>query len=169
MVNAPWLSRALWADGDVREEARKELVTHGTAAIKPLTALLSSPDAQTRWEAAKALGQIHHREAAAALALCLADEHRDVRWVAAEGLIALGDDALEPVLEELVAHASSVWVRKEATHILNAFGEDNPPIALVLKALSGLAPLFEVPVAAFDALKELRNQAFTSARRNPRR
>ena len=156
-------------NGGVREEARTNLIAWGTAAIKPLVSLLSSPDTQTRWEVAKALGEIHHRDATTALASCLADEHRDVRWVAAEGLIAIGRNALEPVLEELIAHADSVWVRSEAEHILHAQGKDHPALLPVLQALTGRAPLFEVPVAAFDALKELRNQTFTSSRRNPRR
>ena len=145
-------------DGDVREESRKSLVAHGTAAIKPLIALLPSADAQTRWEVVKALGQIHHPDAAPALASCLADEHRDVRWVAAESLITIGHDALEPVLEELIAHADSIWVRKEASHILHALGGETPALAPVIKALAGMAPLFEVPVAAFDALKGLRDR-----------
>ena len=154
-------------NGGIREEARKKLIAHGSEAIKPLVALLSSPDIQTRWEVAKALGEIHHREAAAALASCLADEHRDVRWVAAEGLIAIGDDALEPVLEELIAHADSVWVRGEAEHILRSCSGDHPALTPVLKALTGRAPLFEVPVAAFNALKALR--AATSSRPRPLR
>lgn len=156
-------------EGGVREEARKNLVARGAAAVGPLIALLSSQDTQTRWEAAKALGGIRHRDAAAALATCLGDEHRDVRWVAAEGLIAIGQEALEPVLEELIAHADSVWVRGEAEHILRDQVEDTPALSPVLKALGGRAPLFEVPVAAFEALKALRTRPITSSRRNPRR
>lgn len=157
------------ADGDVREDARRQLVARGSAAIGAMTEVLSSPDPQTRWEAAKALGEIRHSEAGAALASCLNDEHRDVRWVAAAGLIAIGRDALEPMLEELIAHADSVSVREEATHVLHSLTGENPEVIPVLKALSGAAPLFEVPVAAFDALQQLRNQTRMTSKRGTRR
>ena len=88
----------------------------------------------------------------------LADGHPDVRWLAAESLIALGDYALAPLLEELIAHADSVWVREGAAHVLSKLGEHVPNIRSVLAAMNGAAPLFEVPVAAFEALRDLRNQ-----------
>ena len=150
---------------EVRESSRKMLITHGISAIKPLTALLSSRDPQIRWEAAKSLGEIHHKDSAAALASCLGDEHRDVRWVAGEGLISMGRDALEPVLKELIGHADSVWVRGEAEHILRAQSEGRAALLPVLDALIGRAPLFEVPVAAFHALKGVRTPAATSPKR----
>ncbi len=163
------VERLTSTQADVREEARRNLIARGRDAIKPLVALLPSPDAQTRWEVAKALGEIHHPDASTALASCLADEHRDVRWVAAEGLVAIGRVALEPVLEELIAHADSVWVRTGAEHILRAQAGDYPCVQPVLKALTGRAPLFEVPVTAFEALKELRNLKVTSSKQSPHR
>ena len=68
------------------------------------------------------------------------------------------DEALAPLLEELIAHADSVWVREGAAHVLSKLGEHVPNIRSVLAAMNGAAPLFEVPVAAFEALRDLRNQ-----------
>ncbi len=148
--------------GDVRDEARRELAAHGQKAVAPLIGLLSSPEAHTRWEAAKALGEIRTKEAAAALASSLNDEHRDVRWVAAESLAGLGRDAIAPVLEELISHADSVGVRTGAAHVLSALVREEKMVEIVLAALNGAAPIFDVPVAAYEVLRALRNRSITS-------
>lgn len=155
--------------GSVRENARKGLVAYGEEAVTHLVPLLSSQEAHTRWEAAKALGEIRNKESAAALASALDDEHRDVRWVVAESLVAIGRDAVVPVLEELVSHADSVGVRTGAAHVLGALVREETILEVVLAALHGAAPIFDVPVAAFEVLRALRNPSVTSSSRTPRR
>jgi len=91
----------------IRERARVQLVKHGRDAVEPLRHLLKSPDRQVRWEAVKTLGEIKGERAVDALVLSLSDEKRDIRWIAAQGLIACGETTLIPLLEEVIAHADS--------------------------------------------------------------
>jgi hypothetical protein len=62
---------------------------------------------RTRWEAAKALSEIADPLAATALVNALEDDDADIRWVASEGLTALGRDGLEPLLAALLERAGS--------------------------------------------------------------
>lgn len=78
-----------------RERARRELVKAGSVCVIPLIRELKSPLPHVRWEAAKSLGFIKDVNSASALAESLNDRSHDVRWVAAEALIALGRPGLE--------------------------------------------------------------------------
>ncbi len=146
-------------DPHVREVARTGLLRYGKAAIKPLIELLSSADPHTRWEAAKTLVELRRAEAAEALVASLIDTSRDVRWLAAEGLIAIGSPALGPLLHGLISHAESVWMRKGGAAVLHALGneENFEIVAPVLRALEDGAPLVAVPVAAHESLDRLRS------------
>ena len=66
----------------------------GKPAVPSLIQLLSHRKPHVRWEAAKALGGIADPIAAFALVNAQKDRDGDVRWLAAEGLAALGRDAL---------------------------------------------------------------------------
>jgi HEAT repeat protein len=153
------LIAALSADeADVREGARRALVSVGRNAVEPLRHLLKSPERQLRWEAVKALGEIKGERAVDALVLSLSDEKRDIRWLAAQGLISCGETALIPLLEELIAHADSAWVRDGAAHVLRS-SLDKPPFCIaspVLDALSNEASTFEVPAIAYEVLRSIR-------------
>jgi len=145
-------------EAPVRERARKELVRYGRDAVDHLRHLLKLPESRVRWEAVKALGEIKGERAVDALVLSLSDEKRDIRWLAAQGLIACGDTALVPLLEELLAHVDSVWVREGAGQVLRGL-VDNPHYniaAPVLDALNSTAAPFEVPVVAYEVLKTIR-------------
>jgi HEAT repeat protein len=71
-----------------------------------------------RWEAAKALSEIADPVIAPELVATLEDSSPDIRWLAAEGLIALERAALPSLLQTLMAHSESVWLREGAHHIL---------------------------------------------------
>ena len=145
-------------DGLVRVRARKCLVAIGSRAVGSLIEALANPKEVVRWEAAKALGQIHDPAAAQALVGVLDDEMFDVRWLAAEGLGAMGCKALVPLLQALSKHPDSVWLRRGAHHVLRNLAakclEDvwRP----VLAALENVEPLIEVPFAAMAALDKLK-------------
>jgi len=145
-------------DGLVRVRARKCLVAIGGRAVGSLIEVLTNPKEVVRWEAAKALGQIHDPAAAQALVGALEDEMFDVRWLAAEGLGAIGCKALVPLLQALSRHPDSVWLRGGAHHVLSKLAakciEDvwRP----VLAALENVEPLVEVPFAAKAALDRLK-------------
>jgi HEAT repeat protein len=141
----------------VRTNARQSLVAMGGPAVAPLIEALADPKRQVRWEAAKALSQIADPAAAPALARALRDRGFGVRWLAAEGLIALGSKGLVPLLRALIDHSDSVWLRQGAHHVLHdlAKGILKDLVQPVLAALEGVEPSLEVPVAAETALRAL--------------
>jgi HEAT repeat protein len=94
-------------DGLVRVRARRALVTIGAKTVTALEEVLKSKDLGKRWEAAKALGQIKDPRATEALIRALEDEMFDVRWLAAEGLIAIGRPVLVPLMRRLTKETDS--------------------------------------------------------------
>lgn len=146
-------------DGATRRTARSALVAMGHAAVGPLVQLLDADDNQTRWEAAKALGEIGGEDAVRALVKKLDDNNRDVRWVATAGLMSSGEQALDPLLHELIIKSGSVWVREAGIRIIDSLLNERNRETLrpVLAALKSRAPIFNVPIAAYDALQSLRS------------
>jgi pyruvate-formate lyase-activating enzyme len=90
------------------------------------------------------------------------DDEPAVRWLAARALVALGRDALEPVLLELEQGANNAWMRTGVHHVLHALLEkgavDTEEVEPVLEALENLEPRVEAPVAAYHALRKLRGE-----------
>lgn len=147
-----------WAD---RHDARTRLARLGDAAVAPVTALLGDPREQVRWEAAKTLSDMASPKAAPALVRALTDEDSfGVRWVAAEGLVKLGRDALEPLFLALMVRPRSVYLRVGAHHVLIAARRrgDAELIEPVLEALGGYSPRFDLPLVARESLIRLREQ-----------
>jgi HEAT repeat protein len=144
-------------DGLVRVRARKSLVAIGGRSVKPLITALASKKEWVRWEAAKTLGQIGDAKATAALIKALEDKMFDVRWLAAEGLTAIGHEALVPLLQALVEHSDSLWLREGVHHVLHNMegGHLNKILNPVLVALESFEPSVEAPMAAEIALKAL--------------
>jgi HEAT repeat protein len=153
-----WISHLASKDGLVRQRARWALVALGVPAVRPLAKALSDRRAQVRWEAAKALTKVHDGTAVPALLAALEDKDDDVAWLAAEALIALGREALAPVLESLIARPDSEYLREAAHHILKACRTRQVCgiLAPVVRALWHSDPEETVPVAAEQALEELR-------------
>jgi len=152
------LARDLRSDNPVtREKACRALVMIGPAAVPVLTEMLGDPVDHARREAARALSRIHDPASAPAMVTALEDDLPGVRWLAGEGLIALGRDGLIPLFRALIAQSDSVRLRKGAHHIVHALagGEYSQQLAGVLEALEGPEPISAIPVAAFNALKEL--------------
>jgi HEAT repeat protein len=144
-------------DGIARQRARRDLVVIGRPAVAPLIKALTDPNDDVRWEAAKALGQISDPAAAPALVNALEDEVSAVRWLGAEGLIALGRGGLVPLLQALEQRSDSVWLREGAHHVLHdlARGDLEDVLSPVLAALEDIEPAIEVPWAARAALVAL--------------
>jgi len=147
-------------DGIVRVRARKSLVAIGRRVVKPLTKALASKKDWVRWEAAKALGQIGDPAATQALVAALQDEMFDVRWLGAEGLIAIGRNAVAPLLTVLMEHGDSSRVREGAHHVLHDMDRGNLDNILqpVLEALEDIEAAIEVPLAAEAALDALEKE-----------
>jgi HEAT repeat protein len=131
------------------------LVRAGPAALGPLIAALPTADGVARWEIVKALGEIRDVAAAEVLIETLDDQRFDVRWLAAEGLIRLGEAGVAPLLRSLECAAwDNVWLREGAHHILRSQlgGPLGTTIAPLVAALEGPEPGVTVPLAAFQAL-----------------
>ena len=144
-------------DGLVRVMSRRALVTIGGRSVARLTDALKSTKAVQRWEAAKALGDIGDPAAIGSLIRALEDEMFDVRWLAGEGLIAIGRRAIPPLVRDLVERRDSVWLMEGAHHVLHGFkgAHSDPGLGPVIRALEGPEPAVELPVAAENALKLL--------------
>ena len=156
---APDLARDLASEDPVtRERACRALILLGSQAVPALVELLASPHDHARREAARALSKIHDPSSAAALVLALEDELPGVRWLAGEGLIAMGRNGLAPLFQGLIRQSNSVRLRQGAHHILRALaggGDTGRAIGPVMEALEGPEPISALPIAAFNALKEL--------------
>ncbi len=144
-------------DAVEREIAREGLVDIGHPAVAPLVRALEHRETQMRWEVTKTLAEIADPDSASALVPVLEDEDVGVRWLAAEGLIALEANALASLLSALVRRPDSTWLREGAHHVLHELksGPLGELIAPVLQALSDPAPEVEAPVAAARALGKL--------------
>lgn len=141
-------------DVQTRQHARERLVAAGRPAPVPLLEALKDRREMVRWEAAKALQEIADPSAAAAMVTTLEDEDAGVRWLAAEGLIALGRAGVAPLLRALVKRSDSEWLREGAHHVLHTLIRKKwaTPLAPVLVALEGMMPHLEAPLAAQNAL-----------------
>jgi HEAT repeat protein len=149
-VAKAWVADLARQDDAIRVKARHSLVAMGRAAVPLLSKALKSENSLTRWEAAKALGEIGDPATASTLVEALEDEDFDVRWLAAEGLTKMNLNALKPLLQALEKRGDSFFLQEGAHHVFHdlAKGALRKFLAPVLAALEGLEPGEEVPWAA---------------------
>jgi len=141
-----------------RAEVREKLLALGNAAIPALLAVLTDSNGNARWQAAKALSQIHDPDTATDLMNAMEDDDFGVRWLAAEGLIAMGPASLGAVLQGLISCFGSIRMRDGARHVLHALadgGFHDETIEKLLRTLQGLAPQEDVAWAAEQAWEKL--------------
>ena len=142
-------------DAVARRDTRAELVGIGSGAVPPLLDALDAPQQHMRWEAAKSLAEIAEPAAAQRLVAALGDQDTDVRWVVGEALIALGGEAVKPLLTTLTK-SDLADVYEGADHVLHNLAQHGDLAALlepVLKALDQPEPEIAVPLAAAEALR----------------
>ena len=145
-------------NGLLRRRARERLVALGGPAVGFLVELLGHHKPLLRWEATKALSAIGDPRTAADLVRLLEeDEDEDVRWLAAEGLIALGWAGLQPLLTALANRPGSVTLRDGAHHVCHNLSRRKVYEALkpVLAALNEPDPELAVSSVARTALDKL--------------
>ena len=145
-------------DGVVRRRARERLVALDGPAVRYLVELLSHRKVHLRWEAAKALSGIGDPRTATDLVRVLEeDEDEDVRWLAAEGLIALGWDGVRPLLRALADRPGSLTLRDGAHHVCHNLSRRKVYAGLkpVVTALDEPVPELAVPSVARAALDKL--------------
>lgn len=150
------------SDGLVRRSAREILVRFGVGVIDYLGQLIEAPKYITRWEAVKSLAEIHNPLSIPWLIKALEDESDDIRWLAAEGLISLGKEAVEPVLKRLIEKYPSLNTKEAITHILKVLqsrGQFFDTINLV-HVINHYKDDSEIPInakAALDAWRYRKN------------
>ena len=147
-------------DGRVRQRARETLAVIGEPALPSLVALLASPQARLRWEAAKALTQIPDPVAIPGLISLLADPKSDIRWLAALALINMGNRCIPTLLQALTERAESKGFRDASHHVLHDLSERNAVLREIIKplldVLGTIEPAGVVSSRAAVALHELR-------------
>ncbi|MGO8751443.1 MAG: HEAT repeat domain-containing protein [Thermoguttaceae bacterium] len=146
----------------IRERARETLVRLGKPAVPALIPLLSHRKPHVRWEAAKTLCGIADPIAATAMVNTLDDPDENVRWVAGEGVTALGREGLQPLLAAMLERARSHSFCESAHHVCYALARRKglgPILGPVLLALEEAEPAMGVPLAAYTALSTLRESA----------
>jgi len=105
-------------DGVEREKARNKLVKLGNPVIDYLIGLQYASTKQVRWEAIKTLSQIASPESIPILVNALENEDLEVRWLAAEGLVAIGTASINPLFKSLVGGHNSKFLLEGAHHVL---------------------------------------------------
>lgn len=145
------------ANPTARERARQALVAAGPAAVLPLIQGLADRNDQVSREAARALGEIGDFAAAPALAEALDHPNLDVRWVAANALIALGYAGLKETLTALLTRSSSPEVRQAAQHVIAHFATlpEGEFLLRLLGTFDAFEPGVAIPAAALQALHEV--------------
>jgi hypothetical protein len=79
---------------------------------------LTADHREARIEAVRTLVSMFRLETAPYLVGALENEDPEVRWLATEGLIALGRKGLEPLLKALIAKPETMWLRLGAHHVI---------------------------------------------------
>ncbi len=106
-------------DFQTRVEAREQLVAMGKDAIDYLAEYVTHPQRIYRIETVKILSEIGDPLAIPLFLEAFYDDDPDVRWIAAEGLIKLGNKSFIPVLKIITKDSGNLYVRRAAYHVLH--------------------------------------------------
>ena len=105
-------------NGLQRLQARSAMIALGEPAIDIFAELVIHPEWIVRREAVKALAQMKNTVTAPILLYALEDEYASIRWVAAEGLIALGREGLIVLLKRLSSKKLTVNLSQVAHRVV---------------------------------------------------
>jgi HEAT repeat protein len=149
-------------NGMEREKARKALVAKGKDSLDYLMELLFHPRHIYRWEAVKTMEEIGDPDSIPMLIQGLEDDKSDVRWIAAEGLIRIGFQSVEPLLRTLIEKSDSVFVLEGAHHVffdLEEKGElpDGFPVDNLLSLLKNPEWAESVKPLVYQILNNLKS------------
>jgi HEAT repeat protein len=113
-----------------------------------------------RWEAAKAPTETPDPAAIPGLVSLLADPKSEIRWLAAIGLINMGNRSVPPVLQSLTERAESKGFRDASHHVLHDLSQRNKVLRDILEpvlaVLGDTDPAGVISSRAEVALHELR-------------
>lgn len=145
-------------DGLVRQTARLTIQDIGVAAVPLLCNLMKDKRKYARWEAAKALAEIHDPSSAPVLVKALEDKIFDVRWLAAVGLIRIGTPSLIPTLRAILVSTDNDWLWDGVRHVVRGLAKGDMAVMLVplVAAFDSIDFRINVPIEARNLLIELR-------------
>jgi HEAT repeat protein len=144
--------------------ARSTLVGMGKPIISNLHRLLNSENGLLRMEAAKIVELIADRRSIPFLINLLEDKEFEIRWIAAEGLIKIGRQAILPLLKSIRDGKSSYILNKGAHHVLLSLLKEDEKIKLtsLMLSLDDAQELGETaPVEASKAIKTMSERKNT--------
>jgi hypothetical protein len=154
-------------DGLIRQKARLGLVEMGESAVMPLAeALLHSTLDQTRWGAAKALGEIVDIRSIPALVNALDDTDADVAWLAGMALKKFEKAAWMLLLQQLIeTGVDSIRLRNGARHVFSSQKDARFDDLLeeLMTALEDTALPEAGGIVAGEILKRMRSDAAEAA------
>ena len=150
------------SEGMVRQRARQALVEKGENVVDDLIEAFKEKKEPLHFEAAKALSKIGSKKAIQTFIEALEDEEFSIRWVAVEGLIGIGNDAIKPLLILLEHHSDTILIRDGVHHVVfdlvsrNIVDEKTRKILQsVIDSYHHLEAEMFIPVAAKNALDQL--------------
>ncbi len=155
---AEWIETLEDSDLATRREARLALTESGHDGLIMMLDELLEGSFQTRWEIAKALGDMRDPAATNALVKALEDEEQDVRWLAAVALAQLGRPALKALMMALTDRVDSIYLRQGVHHVLTISNQTRRSQTL-LHVRDALGPMEDptgLPTAVRAALEELK-------------
>lgn len=147
------------ADPYLRDAGFEALTDFGASALHEIRALAADPRRDVRWcgvEAARLLGT---PEVASLLVDALADDDFAIRWVASLGLVAIGDEALVPLLQGLVRHSPTLTYHRSALRALRrmrAPAGQRELLAELITSLGHSTTTVQSPPIAEQLLQQLR-------------
>ncbi len=125
-------------DGMGRKRARETMVLIGDEIVPEMQALLAEGTKRERWEAAKTLAALVDPSSLDTLIDLLAERESDIRWIAADGLIALGPRVVVPLLKSLLAGPPTRGQAEMSGRVLRKLASENDVLGEIV------APVLEV-------------------------
>lgn len=159
-VVVDWSPNGTGKNGTGNLIGRKVPQSRGTPN-KPTPAMvfaaLHDSDLEVRQETIHALCNSFEPTDLQSLTLALSDDDPGVRWLAAEGLVEMGERGVETTLQILKAHSDSILMRESAHHVLSAFLKQpwGRSLTPAIQALESVEPALTVPWIAEHLLASL--------------
>ncbi len=150
------------ADPETAHQAVPKIdVPSNKPPLAVLVASLHDPDEGVRENAMKTLCSSLEPAALQVVIRAMVDDDPGVRWLAAEGLIDIGESGIKPLLYALMSQSGSVWMRQSAIHVLHAYVKSpwGRQLTPILDALVDVQPALTVPPLAQKALYSLLSVA----------
>lgn len=145
----------------VRHNSRKALEKIGKPALPYLEEIAESRDYNTRWEVIKTIGDISDPSSVYILTKAMLDPNVDIRWLAAEGLIEMGENSVVPILKTIIKNYDSVDLCESAHHVLTELVKQKKYIdsTNLIHLLTHRNINTHIPMAAKAKLDEVNNAA----------